>query len=101
MTKARQSKQSTIEPRKEYNLRAMIDADVFSWIRASERHKYREYAEIVAKDYLGDNVLGAVRIPHGQRSEYLIKGRALTEFIKVYGPGLKLAKQRIWKQKRS
>ncbi len=100
MTKARQSERS-IEPRREYNIRAMIDADVFPWIRASERHKYREYAEIIAKDYLGDNMLGAVRIPHGQRSEYLIKGRALIEFIKVYGPGLKLAKQRIWKQKRS
>ena len=91
-----QSKPRRINPSQEYNIQRMIEANAFPWLSGfSERHRRREYAEIIAKDSTGKNLLKAVRNSSGKRSEYLIKGRCLQRFIKKYELGIKLQKQRI------
>lgn len=90
MTEEHTEGQAGIDPAKEYNIKAMIDADAFPWITGSERKKYRRYASIIQADFNGENVLMATRTQEGQKARYLVKGRAIIKFIKVYGPGLAL-----------
>ena len=52
-----------------------------NWIR---------YAAIIQADFEGENMLMATRVPEGQKMRYIVKGRAIKRFIKVYGPGLRL-----------
>jgi hypothetical protein len=90
MTEEHTEPGAEIKPEKEYNIKAMIDADAFPWITGSERKKYRRYAAIIQADFEGENMLMATRVPEGQKMRYIVKGRAIKRFIKVYGPGLRL-----------
>lgn len=96
MTKAHTDQRAKIEPQREYNIKAMIDANGFPWITGGERQKYRKYVTIIKADLEGANVLMASRIPQGQKGKYLVKGRAIIRFIKVYGPGLQLEKNNAY-----
>lgn len=88
------TKKGSIEPSKVYNLRDMIAVNAFDWIPGVSRSKYRRYAELISKDFVGANVMQAIKIPHGQSSTYQIKGRNLQKFVDIYGPGLRLTNQR-------
>jgi hypothetical protein len=89
-------KTGRIVPSKMYNIQTMIELNIFPWLTGfSDRHMRREYAEIIARDALGENLLG---VSGCRRGEYLIKGKALKQFIKVYGPGLALAKNNAYEK---
>src|SRR3990167_8832960 len=78
-----------IKPEQEYNLSHIKDEGLFPWTK-----NLQTIRKTVKKDYWGENMLKACISGTGGGVDYRLKGKYLVKFLKRYGEGLLLSKNK-------
>ena len=79
-TKKYSGSMSAIDPGKEYTLKEVRDLRLIPWAK-----HYQTLRRIVSGDFLGDNVLKAVRRGEGRLIRYSIKGSNIIRYVEING----------------
>ena len=72
-----------IEPKKEYSLKEIRDLRLIPWAV-----HYQTLQRIVSRDFIGDNILQAVRRGEGNGMRYEIRGSNIIKYMTKYTSGL-------------
>jgi hypothetical protein len=78
---------SHVQKNKKYDVNELMRENIFWWINSR-----RMYQKVLQKDINTRNILKTEIVGSGTGNRYVILGKNIINFYKVYGPGISLLK---------